>query len=98
MKVTKNGKERMNEKIGIPKKSLERQFKLALERGFQHNETKGNLFKWITKVSLSEKYARKCIVYNNHLFVTDNNETLITVLKIPSNLTKDIKVLTKKKA
>lgn len=90
MRVTKSGAKKTNEKIGIPKKSIERQFELALERGYRHGQTKGRLYKWITSVALSGKYSRSCIVYNNHLFITDKNEVLITVLKIPANLSKDI--------
>lgn len=90
MRVTKTGVKRANEKIGIPKKSIERQFQLALERGYRHGQTKGRLHKWNTSIALSEKYARSCIVYNNHLFITYKNKVLITVLKIPANLSKNI--------
>lgn len=96
MRVTKTGAKRTNEKIGIPKKSIERQFQLALERGYRHGQTKGRLYKWITSVALSEKYSRSCIVYNNHLFVTDKSEVLITVLKVPANLSKNIDSFIKK--
>lgn len=90
MRVTKTGAKRTNEKIGIPKKSIERQFQLALDRGYRHGQTKGQLNKWVTSVSLAKKYPTSCIVYNNHLFVTNNYETLITVLKVPTNLSKNI--------
>lgn len=96
--VTKHGDERVRKRIGVSKNASERQFKLALERGIRHGETKGKLNKWITSQALKTQRAKTCIVYNNHLFITDNAEVLITVIKVPQNLNKDLKVLTKKKA
>lgn len=90
MNLTKTGIKKTAEKIGIPKKSIQRQFELALKRGYRHGQTKGQLNKWVTSVSLAKKYPTSCIVYNNHLFVTNNYETLITVLKVPPNLSKNI--------
>lgn len=94
MSITKHGRKRVGERLGLPKKAVDRQFALAIERGYPHNKTKGNLHKWITKTALSTPKATTCIVYNNYLFVCSkwNGELkLITVLPIPSNIQKSIK-------
>jgi hypothetical protein len=93
MKLTKHGSERISERIGTPKKSSSRQFELALERGYPHNRTKGNLHKWITATALSTPRTTRCIIYNNHCFVTSGKkgeEVLVTVLKLPTNLANKI--------
>lgn len=95
MKLTRHGKKRVKERMGVSKKSSERQFKLALERGYTYEQTKGELKRWITVASLKSDSPKTCIVYNNHLFITDNSKILITVIKIPNELN-NAKLLIKK--
>lgn len=83
--TTNHSKKRIKERMGIPRKAIERQVKLALERGYSHSETKSNLKKYLDKIYLSHKIANNLKVYNNHIFLFNNN-TLITVFKLPANL------------
>ena len=85
MYVTKHSKKRIKERMGLPKKSIQRQATLAIERGYSHRETKGNLRKYIDRVYLSHRQGNNIKVYNNHIFVFQNT-ILITVLKIPAKL------------
>ena len=85
MYVTNHSKKRIKERVGIPKKSAERQAKLALERGFSHNETKGRLNKYLSKIYLSHNTGNNLKVYNNHVFLF-HNDVLVTVLNLPSEL------------
>lgn len=92
--ITKHGSERVNRRMGIPKKGVERQFKLALERGVKHGETKGQLNKWVTKIALNSQSPHHVVLYNGHAFVyaiKGGEPLLITVLPIPSNLMKGVK-------
>lgn len=90
--VTKHGKKRGKERMGINKGSMERQAILALERGISHSQTLGNLQKWITAQALKGnlKMNSCCyIVYNNKLFVFNKEKTkLVTVLNLPTSLQK----------
>lgn len=92
--ITKHGSERVNRRMGIPKKGVERQFKLALERGIKHGDTKGQLNKWVTKIALNSQNPHHVVLYNGHAFVYATQggvPLLITVLPIPSNLMKVVK-------
>lgn len=98
MSVTKHGSKRVKSRLGIPKKSIDRQFKLALSRGKQQKDLKGNLAKWATKVALSQDNPHSIALYNGHAFVyakKDGEPILITVLPIPQNLMREFKALTK---
>lgn len=92
--ITKHGSERVNRRMGIPKKSVNRQFKLALERGTKHGDTKGRLNKWVTKIALNSQNPHHVVLYNGHAFVyaiQGDEPLLITVLPIPGNLMKVVK-------
>lgn len=98
-RVSKHGAKRIRSRMGIPKKSVDNQFRIALEKGLRHCDTQGNLKKWMTRQTLG--YGKKgihCILHNGHCFITHNFETLITVIPIPSNLQKIVtKTFNKKK-
>lgn len=98
MTVSNHGGKRIRERIGVNKKSVERQFSLALERGYRQHELKGKLKKWVTTKVFATGKPKECIIYNNNCFVVDSNEVLITVLPVPGNLHKDIANLKKHKA
>lgn len=98
MKITKHGGKRLKSRVGIPKKSIDRQFHLALDRGKYQKDLKGKLAKWGTKVALSQEVPHSIVLYNGHVFIyatQDNEPILITVLPIPQNLMNEFKVLTK---
>lgn len=98
MKVSRHGKERVAERVGVGKSKANRQATLALERGYHVHELAGNLQKWaVSQVYYSNKKRSKVILYNNNLFVFDSSDdTLITVIPLPSNLKKAYASLTKK--
>lgn len=98
MKVTKHGGKRVKSRMGIPKKAVDRQFKLALSKGKKQVDLKGSLAKWGTKVALSQNVPHSIALYNGHAFIygkRDDEPVLITVLPIPANLMKEFKALTK---
>lgn len=90
--VSKHGKKRGKERIGINKSSMDRQANLALERGIKRSQTDGRLHKWITSQCYLYQERREdveYIVFNNKLFVFNGTCTvLITVLNLPTNLQK----------
>ncbi len=90
MKVTKHANKRIRERCGINRKSCERVAKLALERGVPHNRTKGRLNKWVTKVYFKNEKANNIRIYGDKAYIF-SDETLITVIQIPQEITKDLK-------
>lgn len=90
MKITKRAKERSKERNGWNTKTTERMLKKVLEQGITHSQTKGRLNKWMS--SLYNKHRRKGTdirLYGDKAYIFVE-ESLITVLQIPANLTKDI--------
>ena len=89
MKVTRHAKDRLKERNGLNKKSIERIAKRALEEGIPHSRTKGQLNKWITARYFSNQSANNIRLYGDKAYIF-NNEILITVLQIPARLMKDL--------
>ena len=82
----------MIERLGINKKSIQRVADKALTDGFAHSQTKGRLNKYITKLYFTNKTANNIKVYGDKAYIFTSN-LLITVIQIPSDLTKDIKAM-----
>ena len=95
MEVSKHAEKRVRQRINLNKKSVDRQFELALERGFRQKDLKGNLKKWVTSKVFAVGIPHECIIYNNYCFVVGKDNILITVIPIPSNLQKSVSKLKK---
>lgn len=89
MRVSKHGEERVRKRTGVNKKSVERQAKLAIERGMYEHQLSGYLRQWVQDRSDSVQYSPKtCIIYNNALFIFGSSDTLVTSLKLPTEIQK----------
>lgn len=89
MRVSTHGEERIRKRIGINKKSAERQARLALERGLYEDQLSGYLRQWVQDHSDSVQYSPKtCVLYNNALFIYGTDNVLVTSLKIPQHIQK----------
>ena len=90
MKITKHANARSKERNGWNTKTTERMLQKVLEQGITHSQTKGRLNKWMS--SLYSNYRRKgkdIRLYGDKAYIFVN-ESLLTVLQIPANLTKDM--------
>lgn len=94
VEVSKHAFKRLSERSGWSKKSAQRMAEKAFEQGIKHSETKGNLNKYVTSLYFNNKSANNIRLYGDKAFIFAG-ETLVTVLQIPSNLTKDMKNLVK---
>ena len=92
MNVTKHANKRIRERCGINKKSCDRVAEKALTQGIPHGRTKGKLNKYITKLYFGGKAANNIRVYGEKVFIF-HDDTLITVMQIPHEITKDMKNL-----
>lgn len=88
--VTKHGSKRVKQRMGISKSSQDKLIAKALERGYKHNQTKGQLKKWIDKSAINKKYKGKYIVYGDKLYIFNKDDQLITLIQIPQNIMKNI--------
>lgn len=86
MRVTEHAKGRMKERMGLPKKSLDKVAQKAIERGITHAQATGQLKKYMDGVFLSHNNASEMRIYNQKMFVFTSDFTLITVFKVPTSL------------
>lgn len=96
VRITTHAEDRLKERCGLNKKSIQRIAEKAYENGIRHCETKGNLRKWLDGVYLSERNANNLRLYGDKAFVF-RDDILITVMQIPQDLRNDMKVLVKRK-
>ena len=96
VEVSRHALKRLQERSGLSKKSAQRIAEKAFTRGITHGETKGNLNKYVTSLYFNNTKANNIRLYGDKAFIFAG-ETLVTVLQIPSNLTKDMKKLVKNK-
>lgn len=95
--VTNHAKERIKSRSGLKNKSIDRIVQRALDEGITHGQTKGRLKKWVDSLFFYNMTATNIRLYGDKAYIFDKNKTLITVLQIPSDLTKDLKKMIKEK-
>lgn len=68
----------------------------AFEKGIHHNQTKGLLNKWVTSLYFKNQRANNIRLYGDKAYIFCD-DVLVTVIQIPSDLTKDMKSMIKGK-
>lgn len=80
--ISYHAKDRIRERCGLPKKSVERNAMLALQKGLTHNEATGRLKKYFDWLYFQNRNGNNIRVYNNHVYIFKGT-ALITVLPLP---------------
>lgn len=88
IKVSTHAEQRMRERLGLNKKSIERIAQKAFDNGIHHDQTKGNLKKYVTHVWEHNKNANNIRIYGDKVFVFCDN-LLVTVFHLPRDLARD---------
>ena len=98
MQISSHAYKRLRERSGLSQKAADRLAKRALERGYHRYQLHGRLRKWVDiQAYVDDDPDKDCIIYGDKLFIfKEKRKVLITVLQIPANLTKDLKVYIKK--
>lgn len=89
IQISRHAEQRMRERCGLNKKSIERMANKAWENGIKSYETIGNLNKWVTMVYFRRKCANNVRLYGDKAYIFCEN-VLVTVLQIPHRLVKDM--------
>ena len=66
----------------------------AFDNGITHSQTKGRLNKWVTSLYFRNKSANKIRLYGDKAYIFAG-KTLVTVIQIPTDLTKNMKSMVK---
>lgn len=67
--LTDHAVQRTKERVGLPKRSAEKNAQKALENGIRHCETKGSLNRYITALYWKHKTANNIRVYCNNVYI-----------------------------
>lgn len=96
-KITRHAVSRSKQRLGINRKSLERTFEIAKQKGLRHHEATGKLRKYLDYRSITCKFRSTThIVYAEHIFVVCG-DALVTVLYIPKRFLKSARAQINKK-
>ena len=96
MNLTNHAKTRMKQRCGLSKKSSKRMAEKALECGIKHSETTGRLHKYMSGLYVAHKRKGADIrIYGDKVYIFCE-DVLITVLQVPSDLTRDMKSMIKR--
>lgn len=95
MEVSRHANQRIRERVGVGKSTVDKVAAKALERGVPHNKTKGRLNKWITEQYFYNERANNIRIYGEKAYIF-RFEKLITVVPLPRDLAKDLKKMIKK--
>lgn len=79
--VTRHAADRMLERGGLNRKSIQRIANQVYSNGYPIERTKGRLRKWMYKISKSNSSAQNLRIYGDKLYIF-SNDVLITVFKI----------------
>ena len=83
LRITKHGSDRTRERIGIPKKAVDRAAAIAFEKGLKHSDTCGGLKRYLDYLYFrGDGEANNMRVYGDHIYMF-HDTTLITVLSVP---------------
>lgn len=94
--VTKHAEKRMKERLGISKRTTEKNAEKALELGIKHSETSGSLHRYITSLYWKNQTANNARIYCNSVYIF-HNETLITVFPLPQKYRRTVENIRKKR-
>jgi hypothetical protein len=85
MKITRHAMDRGRERLGLNDSALQRTAAIALDQGFRHADTKGQLHRYCDRLFLSHGTANNLRIHGEQVFLF-SGVTLITVHPVPHNL------------
>lgn len=94
MKISKHAAGRMKERCGFNKKSQKKMAERAFQHGITHRQTKGRLNRWVTGLYFKNTKAGNIRLYGDFAYIFCGS-TLVTVIRIPAGLRKDLKNMVK---
>ena len=94
--VTWHAKNRMKQRVGVPKRAVSKQADRAFENGITHKETTGGLRRYLDSIYLKKGIANNIRVWDGRIYLFADSK-LITVYTLPSQFRKKELALMKKK-
>lgn len=95
--LTEHGEQRVKDRVGVSKKIADKVTQKALEKGIQHCETVGSLKRYMDKLYFQHRKANNMRIFNRKVYIFNDN-TLITILDLPSKYHNTVDKINKRKA
>lgn len=91
LKITDHAYKRAKKRMSWRADVLDKMASKAICLGITHSKSKGNLKRYFTKIYLQYRKANNIRVYGENIFIFNNN-TLITIFRLPQSLIKLSKI------
>ena len=85
--VTDHAEDRIRKRLGLNRKTVQRQANAALNRGHQQQHYTGSMKRFLDRIYKSPHPAQYGRVYNGYVYYF-HGVTLITVIEVPKHLRK----------
>ena len=98
IKVSLHEQVRIKQRLGLPKRAMQRHITIVMRNGLKPDQLKGSLLEYINyQMDKYPSQRNNPVVYGHHLYVF-NDLKLITVLKLPNELKALVNLLNHQKA
>lgn len=94
--ITKHAQQCLKKRVGLNKKALQRAAETAYAKGIRHQETTGNLKKWVTSLYFNNQAANNIRLYNGKAWIFAEQK-LITVIQVPASLQDSLREMSERK-
>ena len=94
--VTNHAKERTRQRVGLPKRVIEKNALKAFDEGIRHNELSGSIKRFVDGLYLQYQTANNIRIYCGNVYLFTGN-VLITVLQLPPKYRKSADKIEKKR-
>ena len=94
--VSNHGADRIRERVGLPKKAVDKNVERAFEKGLKHGELSGGLRRFIDALYLEHRMANNIRIYCGMVYLFCGN-VLVTVVPLPQKYRKKADILWKEK-
>lgn len=91
MRITRHGKKRLKERVGLSKSAEASMPAKALSVGMCHSDATGRLKKYFDFLFFHNYSATNVRIFGEHVYVFNGDDTLITVLPLPNEHKKSVK-------
>ena len=85
--MTSHGVKRSKERVGLPKRALERNAEKAFENGLKHSELSGSIKRYVDALYLRYEKAGNIRIYCGKVYIFCGTK-LVTVLDLPAKFKK----------
>ena len=93
--VTDHAQKRIRERVGLPKRAVEKNAERALKKGIKHSQLSGRVKKFVDALYFKYQTANNIRIYENSVYLFAGG-ILITVIDLPQKYRKIVREISSK--